>query len=99
MQNSYSLQYLTSQSAGLYTRGAEAAVRVGDVLHIDGEAYTVRQLMGDQVMCSVGEEDGADEWETLSVADAAALLRGGRGEAAPCKARALKPGAMQRLRV
>ena len=38
LQNSYSLQYLTSQSAGLYTRGAEAVVRVGDVLLIDGAA-------------------------------------------------------------
>ena len=81
LQNSYSLQYLTSQSAGLYTRGAEPAVRVGDVLHIDGEGYTVRQLMGGQVMCSVGEEDGADDWETLSMADAEAMMREKRGEA------------------
>jgi hypothetical protein len=54
---------------------------VGDVLHIDGEAYTVRQRMGDQVMCSVEEEDGAGDWETLSVADAEAMLRAERGEA------------------
>ena len=79
IQNSYSLEYLTSQSAGLFTRGSEVEARVGDVLHIDGEEHTVRQILGGQVMCSVGAEDTADDWEVLTKEEAAGMLRVERG--------------------
>ena len=81
LQNSYSLQYLTSQSAGLYTRGAAVEVQVGCVIRIDGEDYTVRQVLDGRAMCSVGAEDAADDWEELTVAEAAGMLCGERGDA------------------
>ena len=75
LQNSYSLEYLTSQSAGLFTRGSKVAARIGDVLCIDGEDHTVRQTVGGRVMCSVGAEDDADDWEVLTAEEAAGMLR------------------------
>ena len=79
MQNAYSLEYLTAQSAGLYVGGAPEVAQVGDTVHIDGEAYEVRQVMGDRAMCATHPEADADEWEVLSVEDVANLLREERG--------------------
>ena len=61
------------------TRGSEVEARVGDVLHIDGEEHTVRQILRGQVMCSVGAEDTADDWEVLTKEEAAGMLRMERG--------------------
>ena len=39
----------------------------------------MRQILGGQVMCSVGAEDTADDWEVLTKEEAAGMLRMERG--------------------
>ena len=74
LQNSYSLSYLTAQSAGLYTGATQAVVKEGNAVRIDGAVYQVRQIVEGSVLCSVGEQDAAADWVELTAEDAAELL-------------------------
>ena len=74
LQNSYSISYLTSQSAGLYTGAKQVAAKEGDAVRIDGVVYEVRQVVEDSVLCSVGEQDAAADWVELTAEDAVEML-------------------------
>ena len=44
-------------------------------MRLDGDEYTVRQIVAGQAMCALGEEDDGDDWEMLPVEDVAGMLR------------------------